>query len=200
MDIAGRPVRLAGAGALVDQVPLPVALADGLATWRDLVLPTIGSGRPDAEFGRLAALGHGDDLAARTARALTGSYRDWLTAADRRQRQRLAWAGLFERYDAALAPVMPTVAFAHDTERPLDERALDVDGVPVAHTIAAAWCCAIGAMQLPVVTLPAGPTAGGLPAGLQVIGPFLNDLRLLRVAELIDAAAGPGFTAPPASA
>jgi len=50
---------------------------------------------------------------------------------------------------------------------------------------------------LPVVTVPAGVTADGLPAGVQVVGPFLSDLRLLRLAELIDAAAGPGFTPPP---
>jgi hypothetical protein len=32
---------------------------------------------------------------------------------------------------------------------------------------------------------------------VQVIGPFLGDLRLLRIAELLDAAAGPGFIPPP---
>ena len=37
----------------------------------------------------------------------------------------------------------------------------------------------------------------GLPVGVQVIGPFLSDMRLLRIAELLDSAAGPGFTAPP---
>jgi Asp-tRNA(Asn)/Glu-tRNA(Gln) amidotransferase A subunit family amidase len=37
----------------------------------------------------------------------------------------------------------------------------------------------------------------GLPVGIQVIGPFLSDLRLLRIAGLLDAAGGPGFTPPP---
>ena len=31
------------------------------------------------------------------------------------RRQRVAWAGFFEQYDAVLAPVMPTAAFPHDT-------------------------------------------------------------------------------------
>jgi amidase len=57
--------------------------------------------------------------------------------------------------------------------------------------------CAIGVMLLPVVTLPVGLTESGLPVGVQVVGPFLSDLRLLRIAELLDAAAGPGFLAPP---
>jgi Asp-tRNA(Asn)/Glu-tRNA(Gln) amidotransferase A subunit family amidase len=36
-----------------------------------------------------------------------------------------------------------------------------------------------------------------MPVGIQVIGPFLSDLRLLQIASLLDAAAGPGFTPPP---
>jgi amidase len=75
-----------------------------------------------------------------------------------------------------------------------------VDGVTVPHFAVAAWCCAIGAMLLPVVTLPTGLTEAGLPVGVQVIGPFLADLRLLRIAELLDTAAGRGFSPPPAAA
>lgn len=92
---------------------------------------------------------------------------------------------------------MPTAAFPHDTDRPQAERSLDVDGVAVPHLVLTAWCGAIGAMLLPVVVLPTGLSQAGLPLGVQVIGPFLGDLRLLRIAEILDAAAGPGFTAPP---
>jgi amidase len=46
--------------------------------------------------------------------------------------------------------------------------------------------------------VPVGVTPAGLPAGVQIVGPFLSDLRLLRLAEVIDTAAGPGFTPPPA--
>ena len=92
---------------------------------------------------------------------------------------------------------MPTTAYPHDTERPMPERLVDIDGVAVPNFSMVAWCGAIGAVLLPVVTVPAGVTADGLPAGVQIVGPFLSDLRLLRLAELIDAAAGPGFTPPP---
>ena len=71
----------------------------------------------------------------------------------------------------------------------------DGEDNPVA---AAAWVGAIGAALLPVVTLPTGPSQAGLPVGVQVIGPFLSDLRLLRIAELLDAT-GPGFIPPPTS-
>ncbi len=191
--------RLAEAGARVDAVQLPVPLADGFRTWRDLTLPTIGVGLPEATYAELARLEGvpGDDPVLQIGRATASRYRDWIHASELRQRQRAAWAAFFEQYDAVLAPVMPTAAFDHDTERPIAERLLDVDGVAVPHFFAAAWCGAIGAMLLPVVTLPTGQDESGLPVGVQVIGPFLSDMRLLRIAEVLDAAAGPGFTRPP---
>ena len=48
-----------------------------------------------------------------------------------------------------------------------------------------------------------GPAADALAvrrlkdAGAIIFGPFPSDLRLLRIAEVLDAAAGPGFSAPP---
>ena len=193
--------RLAAAGARVDAVKLPVSLADGFASWRDLTLPTIGVGLPAAEYAELAKLEHeqGDDPVLDVARAMTSRYRSWISATDLRQRQRAAWARFFEQYDVVLAPVMPTAAFPHDTDRPIAERMLDVDGVAVSHFQAAAWCGAIGAMLLPVVTLPTGPNEAGLPVGVQVIGPFLSDLRLLRIAEILDEAASQGFIPPPSA-
>lgn len=199
-SLDGFVARLADGGAKVDAVQLPVSLADGFATWRNITLPIIGAGLPDAEYARLAQLENapGDDRMT-TARAMTSRYRDWIQAVELRQRQRMAWADFFARYDAVLAPVMQTAAFPHDTERPFAERKLDVDGTAVPHAYAAAWCGAIGAMQLPAVALPTGSTDAGLPVGIQVIGPFLSDLRLLRIAELLNEAAGPGFIPPPLS-
>jgi amidase len=190
--------RLSDAGARVESVPLPVPLADGFRAWRDIVLTVTGAGLPEQEFAQLTALAGapGGDPAG-TARALTSRYRDWIAAIDNRQAQRQAWARFLAGFDAVLAPVTPTAAFPHDTERPMADRLLDVDGTQVPYFSAIAWCGAIGAVMLPVVTVPAGRTESGLPVGVQVIGPFLSDLRLLRVAELLDGAAGPGFTAPP---
>lgn len=191
--------RAADAGARVDSVALPVPLSEGFRSWLELVLPIIGSGLPDDAYDEFAVLESipGDDPVLVAGRSLSGRYRAWARANGLRQRQRADWARLFERYDVVLAPVMPTAAFPHDTERPLTERVLDVDGVAVPHLVAMAWCGAVGSVLLPVVTLPVDPTPTGLPVGVQVIGPFLSDLRLLRVAAQLDAAAGPGFIPPP---
>jgi amidase len=185
--------RLADAGAQVDAVPLPVPLADGLAVWQSIVLPFIGAGLPDSLFALLATT-TGDPV----AEAMTSRYRSVLTATDIRERHRLAWAEFFGNYDVVLAPVMPTAAFPHDTERPLAERTVDVDGIPVPHPVAAAWCCAIGTTLQPVLTMATGPgPSSGLPVGVQVVGPFLGDLRLLRIGEVIAEATGTGFIPPP---
>ena len=137
------------------------------------------------------------DIATATAAELTCAIRDRQLSSQQLLEELLAWADFFGRYDVVLVPVMPVAAFPHDTDAPFDRRMLDVDGVTVPHHLAAAWVCAIGVMLLPVVTLPVGLTESGLPVGVQVVGPFLSDLRLLRIAELLDAAAGPGFSPPP---
>jgi amidase len=194
--------QLTDAGVAVDAVPLPVPLKDGLRSWIDIVSPVFAVGLSDEEFAGLTALESvpGDDLETLLGRALVERFRSWLIATDVRQRQRVAWAELFERYDVVLAPVMPTAAIPHDTDRSLPERRIDVDGRTVPHPEAAAWLCAIGAMLLPVVVLPTGLSGGGLPVGVQVIGPFLSDMRLLQISELLETAAGTGFTPPPVDA
>jgi amidase len=191
--------RLAAAGARVEAAALPVPLADAFRAWRDLTLPIIGVGLPEAQYAELAKLesvpGDGDELV--VGRALASRYRTWFLASELRERQRAAWAQFFDSYDAVLAPIMPTAAFGHDTDRPMAQRMLDIDGTQVQHFFAAAWCGGIGAMLLPAVALPTGLTPAGLPVGVQLIGPFLSDQRLLRMAALADEAAGPGFTPPP---
>jgi amidase len=191
--------RLTEAGARLDAVALPVPLVDGFRSWQALVGPIIGTGLPDETFTALTAFEAlpGDDAQLSSGRALVSRYRTWARADGLRQKQRIAWAALFEHYDLVLAPVMPTAAFPHDTSASITDRLLDVDGTAVPHLVAAAWCGAIGSVLLPVVTLPTGPTPAGLPVGIQVIGPFLSDLRLLNIAELLEGAAGPGFAPPP---
>jgi amidase len=191
--------RLADGGIQVEAVPLPVSLTDGYRSWQDLVLPMMGAALPDdvqASFIELESV-PGDDPFLRSGRALVSRYQTWARADELRQQQRARWASLFEAHDVVLAPVMPTAAFPHDVDQPITNRVLDIDGRPVPHLLTMAWCGAVGAVLLPVVTLPTGLTVEGLPVGVQVIGPFLSDRRLLTIAGLLDEAAGPGFVRPP---
>ena len=187
------------AGAHVAETELPVPLPEGFASWRDRVLPTIGMGLPDEQYDQMkqAEDAPGDSPGLLAAKALTSRYRSWMRAGQVRELQREAWARLFADHDVVLAPVMPTAAFPHDTEGSLPDRVLDIDGVPVPHLVTMAWCGAIGAVLLPVVTVPTGLTPSGLPVGVQVIGPYLSDLRLLSIANLLTTATNHPFTPPP---
>jgi amidase len=191
--------RLADAGARLTPVPLPVPLADGFRSWQDLVLPIIGAGMDDATYDGFRAFDavSADDPLTNSAVALVSRYRTWAHADAKRQHQRAAWAALFEQHDVVLAPVMATAAFPHDTDRGIEQREIDVDGTAVPHLVSVAWCGSIGAVLLPVVVVPVGRTPDGLPVGIQIIGPFLSDRRLLGIAEVLDEVAGPGFSPPP---
>jgi amidase len=155
--------RVAEAGAQVDAVALPVPLADGFASWWNLVGPIFGLGLPDDEYAHLASLENvpGDDPSLDSAKLLTSRFRSWMRATELRERQRAAWAQFFEQYDVVLAPVMPTAAFPHDTEGPMDKRLVDIDGSPVPYKLAA-WD-----LTLSGVCHPHWP---GLVAGLSVHG------------------------------
>lgn len=184
---------LAGAGAVVEEVPLPVGPSDMFGSWQDLVLPIIGAGLPPDLYDAFAA-NSGDiaddiagDIAGRASRALVSSWRSWARADERRQHQRRAWARHFERWDVALCPVMPVPAFPHDTDRSIPARTYDLDGESRTYLELMAWCGMIGAMLMPVVALPCGLTDEGLPVGAQVIGADASDRALLATAAAMDA-------------
>jgi amidase len=50
--------------------------------------------------------------------------------------------------------------------------------------------------NLPATVVPVGRTAAGLPVGLQIVGPYLEDRTTLAVARLVEKLLG-GFTPPP---
>jgi Asp-tRNA(Asn)/Glu-tRNA(Gln) amidotransferase A subunit family amidase len=54
----------------------------------------------------------------------------------------------------------------------------------------AEYCAPWTLLGVPAVTLPAGFGKNGLPLGLQIVGPYLNDHRMLRVAKWIEATLG----------
>src|SRR5262249_19832910 len=130
--------RLERNGVKVEAVDLPVPLADGLRSWQELAIPIIGADLPDDAYESFRSLEEtaGDDPVLTSARALVSRYRTWARANERRQHQRTAWASFFERYDAVLTPVVPTVAFPHDTDRPIHELTIEIDGRSVPQVVA----------------------------------------------------------------
>ncbi len=195
--------RLEAAGARVERTPLPVPVREGARAWTHLVVAHSGEGLDDRtweEFRDLAAGADPDDPVSDALRALVSSHRERRQWDQRRQEQRRAWARHFEDVDVVLAPAVQVPAFPHDHERPIPFRSMTyrtVDGErSFPHLDLTAWCGAVGAVLLPVVTLPAGFTPAGLPVGVQVVGPWLRDRATLAAARAVDSV-GPGFVAPP---
>jgi len=54
----------------------------------------------------------------------------------------------------------------------------------------AEYCAPWTLLGVPAVTLPAGFGQHGLPLGLQIVGPYLNDYRMLRVAKWVEVVLG----------
>tara|TARA_Y100000114_G_scaffold121178_1_gene116298 strand:+ start:48 stop:1412 length:1365 start_codon:yes stop_codon:yes gene_type:complete len=83
------------------------------------------------------------------------------------------FAALFEKYDALIGPVVPTPAFklGENTDDPVKMYLADVMTVPASLA------------GLPALSVPAGVTKGGLPIGVQLIGPRKADAFLLALAK-----------------
>jgi Asp-tRNA(Asn)/Glu-tRNA(Gln) amidotransferase A subunit family amidase len=94
----------------------------------------------------------------------------------RTELNRAMWS-LFDQYDLLLTPTMPTEAFAAKGPPPAE-----IDGHPIALLGAVAFTYPFNLSGHPAVSVPAGLTANGLPAGLQIIGPRHRDDLVLQAA------------------
>ncbi len=143
------------------------------------------------------ALSPGDDSAhARALRNATLSHRDWLIANELRHKMRLKWAEFFCRYDLLLCPPAATAAPLHNHDGEPFDRPVTVNGKQVALSNQFFWCGYSGLAFLPSTVAPAGTTSGGLPVGIQIIGPQYGDLTCIHFARLLESV-HLGFTAPP---
>jgi amidase len=126
------------------------------------------------------------------------SHNEWIEADRTRALIAHQWRQLFGAWDLVVFPAAPTTAFRHD-HGTMAERRLDIDGVSVAYTDQSLWGPIATLTGLPATVAPLGLAADGLPAGLQAVGPFLDDRTPLAFASMMEREFG-GFTAPKAFA
>jgi amidase len=124
------------------------------------------------------------------------SHRDWMQAGMIAAFQRQQWRALFAAFDVVLAPPMPVPAFPHDHSPEQEMRRIDVDGVAVPYVDQLVWPGVATLPGLPATAIPLERTAEGLPTGVQIIGPFLEDRTPIAFAGLVQREFG-GFVAPP---
>ncbi|MCP5373247.1 MAG: amidase [Hyphomicrobiales bacterium] len=151
------------------------------------------------ERHREAAAARADDdfsYAAMVDRAASLHHRDWIATNEARGRLRLAWAEFFRDYDLLLCPAAASAAFPHDHEGERADRTILIDGQPRLGVDQLFWAGLPGVVFLPATVAPAGLTRSGLPCGLQIVGPYLEDHTCIEFARLMAGAVG-GFQPPP---
>jgi amidase len=93
-------------------------------------------------------------------------------------------------------PVDPVPPIPHDHTEPFQARTITVDGAPRPYLDLLSWIALATMAWLPATVVPVGRTAGGLPVGVQIVGPWLEDRTTLALGRQILALTG-GFLAPP---
>ena len=134
-------------------------------------------------------------LGAERLRGIALSHRDWLIADGGRTRLRAQWRELFRTYDAVICPIMPTPAYPHDHSDDQEKRRIKIDGKDYVYPDQLAWPGIATLPGLPATAIPTGFAPDGLPVGVQIVGPWLEDRTPLKLAELIEREFG-GFVPP----
>ena len=158
---------LASAGARIDTAARPVDLADSNALFVTLLMAAVSPGAPD-----------------------------WDQTNERRQQLRARWQAFFRSFDVPLTPVSPVTAIAHDQTGDVFSRTITVNGTARPYVEQGVWTGLAGVAYLPAAVAPVGRTPGGLPVGVQVTAPYLEDRTAIDVARHIERHLG-GFVAPP---
>ncbi len=193
---------LGDAGARIDWHARPgFSFAQSTEIYLQLLHSVIAAGYPEALRARFVEAKQHLDPEDKSHRALqirggAMSHTEWIVLNERRARLRAQWRDFFRDYDVVLAPVFIRPAFPHDHNPDFHSRRLEVNGVEREYLDALLWAGPAVVSYLPASAAPVGLTKAGLPVGIQIIGPYLEDRTTLAVAGMIESLLG-GFRAPP---
>jgi len=191
---------LARAGARVDPRAHPaVDFREAVDLYVTLLAPIMSLTFPEPLARQMMEVGdqipaEAPGLVAASARAYAARHRDWLRAHERREAIRAAWAAFFADVDVLLCPVMLTPAFPLD-ESEFTSRTLVVNGSERPYLENIQWPGLITMALLPSTVIPVGRTGAGLPVGMQIVGPYLEDATPLAFARAAERVLG-SFVAP----
>jgi len=193
-------LRRAGA-TVADSSPLLPDLTQIAEVFDWLLMALLGANFPDLAYtsrsDKAARLPAEDkSREAMRQRALVSSHRDWIRVHRTRVAISHQWRQLFREWDLVLCPVLPTTAFPHD-DTEIDRRTIDVDGQKIPYGLQAIWSGPASLSGLPATVMPIGPGNSGLPVGVQIIGPYLEDRTTLAFAQLAEQREFGGFRPPP---
>jgi amidase len=201
LSIEALAQRLEGAGVRVaHESELLPDLADGARLYMRMLMSLLALNWPaklydDLQKQAAALPADAVDLDAERVRGAVLSHRDWIVANNARGQLRARWREFFKTFDAVICPVSPVTAFPHDYSN-REERRILIDGASHPYGDQLVWPGVATLPGLPSTSIPIGMSPQGLPVGVQIIGPSLEDRTPLKLAELIESEFG-GFVAPP---
>jgi amidase len=109
---------------------------------------------------------------------------------------RIAWQAAFGVIDVFLMPTSFVAAFPHDHSEPQNARRLATSAGPRPYLDLIFWNTFATLAGLPSTAAPIGRTREGLPVGIQILGPYLEDATPIDFAERMARVVG-GFVPPP---
>jgi len=127
-----------------------------------------------------------------------GTYILWNV---QREQYRAAYRAFFRDWDVLLAPAINVLPYPHiERAWPPDDSdltiTLAVNGRPAPYMLGLVYPAVSTVAGQPATAFPVGLSRGGLPIGLQAIGPYLEDRTPIRFAALLARELG-GFRRPP---
>jgi aspartyl-tRNA(Asn)/glutamyl-tRNA(Gln) amidotransferase subunit A len=171
---AGRRAQSAGATVKRVRVPDPEGL---FASARTILLAEAATvlapgSQPRHEFGSdvLALLDTGAKVLAT----------EFIWAKEAAERLRASWAALFKEIDVLFTPTTPTTAPR------IGQSTIPINGREEDTRLLTTRCCrGINLLGYPAISIPAGKDGAGLPIGLQIVGGWGQDARVLGVAAAL---------------
>lgn len=192
--------RLSQNGAAISDTRPEMDFNGSYEVFLNLNAAVMGAGVPEKMFKKwvdTAETLSPDDRSylAHQIRGATQRQRRWVEQDGMRELLREKWADFFKTYDVLICPPAILPAFAHDHGYIFD-RMLPVNGKDRPYMDIMAWAHLASVAKLPATVLPVGRTPEGLPVGMQVMGPYLEDRTPIHAARLFSEIIG-GFVPPP---
>lgn len=129
------------------------------------------------------------------ARGALSGFGEWQQQNLKRLAFRAFWERYFQSVDVFLLPAMFTTAYPHDQTAPARRMIPLPEGGTASFWNLLTYITPATVTGCPAAIAPVGLSRSGLPVGLQIVGPYLEDLTPIGFARLLAYEIG-GFQAP----
>lgn len=180
-------LRKSGAG-VEEGFPEGIDVAEQYKTYLQLLWAVMADGVPEEEAKRIRASNPAADNLPVFIRkqALDATHAQWVAASGHQTAARAAWHQYFKDHDGFLTPVDFIPAFPHDHSEPWEARVVQTPEGPRNYIDQLFWASFAIMSGFPATVAPVGLTKEGLPVGVQILGPWLEDATPIFVAQTLE--------------